>query len=41
MKLNLLVLLKNVKKWVFNLFLNKDIADKEARLYFKDEDASN
>lgn len=41
MKLNLLVLLKNVKKWVFNLFLNNDIADKEARLYFKDEDASN
>jgi hypothetical protein len=34
MKLNLLVLLKNVKKWVFE---NK-IADAEARLYLEEED---
>ena len=28
-------LLKNVKKWVFNLFLANDWADKEAQLYFE------
>jgi hypothetical protein len=38
MKLNLLALLKSVKKWVFD---NK-IADAEARLYFREEiDESN
>jgi hypothetical protein len=36
----LLVLLKNVKKWVFSIFLDNKIADAEARLYsnwFKEE----
>jgi hypothetical protein len=26
---------------IFNLFLDNDLADKEARIYFKDENASN
>jgi len=34
-------LLKNASKWVFNFFLNNDLADKEAKLYFKDKDESN
>jgi hypothetical protein len=34
-------LLRNVKNLVSNFFLNNDLADKEARLYFKDKDASN
>jgi hypothetical protein len=29
----LLALLKNVSKWVFDLFMNNKIADAEARLY--------
>jgi hypothetical protein len=42
MKLNLLALLKNVKRWVFNFFLNNNWADKEAQSYFgKEEDESN
>jgi hypothetical protein len=35
-------LLRSVKKWVSDFFLNNDWADKEAQLYFgKDEDESN
>jgi len=34
-------LLKSVKKWVFDFFLNNDWADKEAQLYIKDKDDSN
>jgi len=30
-------LLKNVKKWVFSIFLDNKIADNEARLYFGDD----
>jgi hypothetical protein len=33
MKLKLLVLLKNVVNWVFNIFANNNIADNEAKLY--------
>jgi hypothetical protein len=36
----LLVLLKNVSKWVYNVFFDNKIADNEARLYsdwFKEE----
>lgn len=33
----LLALLKNVSKWVFDLFMNNKIADNEARLYFGDD----
>jgi hypothetical protein len=35
-------LLRSVKKWVYNFFLNSDWADKEAQLYFRgDKDESN
>jgi hypothetical protein len=34
-------LLKNAKNLVSNFFLNNDLADKEAKLYFKDKDESN
>lgn len=30
-------LLKNVKKWVFSIFLDNKIADAEARLYFRED----
>ncbi len=30
-------LLRNVKKWVFSIFLDNKIADNEARLYFGDD----
>jgi hypothetical protein len=36
----LLVLLKNVSRWVYNIFFDNKIADAEARLYsnwFKEE----
>jgi hypothetical protein len=37
-----LALLKNVKKWVFNLFLNNDWVDKEAEHYYpKNKNESN
>lgn len=41
MKLNLLVLLKNVKKWAFNMIFDNNIADNEARLYFGDKYEGN
>ena len=40
MKLKLLVLLKNVEKWVYDLLFNNTLADTEASLYFKDKDES-
>lgn len=41
MKLNLLVLLKSVKNWAFDMVLNNKIADNEARLYFGDKYEGN
>jgi hypothetical protein len=37
----LLALLKNVENWVYDLLFNNDLADKEAKLYFKDKNESN
>lgn len=34
-------LLKNVKRWAFSFFFTNSWADKEAQLYFKEQDDSN
>ena len=34
-------LLKNVKNWAYKIMFDNDMADKEARLYFKDKDEGN
>ena len=33
--------IKYIFSKIFDLFLDNDLADKEAKLYFKDENASN
>jgi hypothetical protein len=34
-------LLKSVKSLAYKIMFDNDMADKEARLYFKDDDAGN
>ena len=34
-------LLRSVKRWVFDLLFNNDLADKEVRLYFGDKNESD
>jgi hypothetical protein len=34
-------LLKNVSSWVYDILLDNNLADKEARLYFGDDYDSN
>jgi len=42
MKLKLLALLKNVKKWAYSFIFENNLADREVELYFsKDKNESN
>lgn len=41
MRLKLLALLKNVKRWVYESFFDNNLADVEERFYFGDKNEGN